>query len=489
MEKNRDLHIAMEDYTNKVNKAVIIMSWIMTVLLAMFVLSGSKECPLIQLLFTIFMNIIGTAIFLTKKYRNVIPYIACSSFFVNTIFCIIFSHNGMIMTVLLLCVVCIYLNRVLSIIYGIGVVVISVISQLVLSKSSLSTSITNLTFLVIINMFLILLTRWGSELIKISNEEKLKANKLLEEIKNNVSTIKSLTTTLNSDITGCNENLKTVNDASSAMSSTVQETTNGVMNQTDSVTKISGMIDSAHTKFTEINEYSKQLANVSIEASKVVSESYDRINEMNKQMEIIYDSSNESCKTIEELKNDVDDISNHVSSIDAIAEQTNLLALNASIEAARAGESGKGFSVVADEVKKLAEQSAETVKQITSVITKIQSETNNVLDKSSDGNAATKQGQAIAGNVNGSFEKIQLSFKDIDNYIKNEANMLENAIKILNEIHAESENIASISEEHSASMEEMLATTEEQTASIDHISNLMEQIHNSSMELQKMIEN
>lgn len=480
-------NVVMQNHINKVNKILIVLCWTITLFLVVFFAIGSHACSLSQIIITAFINAVGTALFFTKKYKKFVCYIFAFAFFLNSLNNMFVNSNVFLTIILSLCIVCLYFDKYLSLFYAIALFIVGITSELILHKSDITTSLTSLAFLLFITILLFLLTKWGSDLVKFSSEKEANSNKLLDEIKNNVLIVKSSTSSLDNDISGCNEHLKSAKETGDAMVSTVQEATNGLLTQTESVTKISDMISSANANFLEIKEYSKQLANVSIEASKVVSESHEKINQMDEQMNIIYTSSAESYSTVEELKRDVDDINNYLSSIDAIAEQTNLLALNAAIEAARAGESGKGFTVVAEEVRNLAEQSSNTVKQINEVISKIQIETKNVLEKSYNGNIATKEGQTIVTEVTGSFEKMQLSFKDIDQYITNEVNMLEDATKILNEIHTEAENIASVSEEHSASMEELLATTEDQTAIIEHISTLMHDINNSSTELHNTI--
>lgn len=482
-----DKNLTLQSHIMKVNKNVIALSWGISAVLLLFLFSGSKSAVPIQVGCTIFINFVGTLTYVFKKYRKFTFLIFPFAFFINSFYNMFINSNVLLTAILSLCVICLYLDKWLTIVYGIALFTVCSVSELVINRVDINKSVTSLAFILFITILLVLLTKWGGDLVLLSAEEKEKVDKLLDEFKDNATTIKSATSTLNNDLYGCTQNLITVTDGGNALSTVIQEATNGVVNQTESVTKISNMINSANDKFIEINNYTKQLANVSTETSKIVFEGSDKINSMHKQMDIIYNSSNESYSTVENLKQDIDAINVFLGSIDSIAKQTNLLALNAAIEAARAGESGKGFTVVAEEVRKLAEQSAATVKQINEVISKIQVNTKNVLEKSYNGNLAVKEGQNIATKVNESFEKIQLSFKDIDKYITTEVGMLEGATQILNNIHIESENIASVSEEHSASMEEMLATSENQSSGLSQLSELIQNINNSCKELEELI--
>ncbi len=482
-----DKSIIMRNHTDKVNKVVAIICGFISVFMLVFFIAGNKYCSAYQLAITIAINIIGTSMLFSKNYKKFVCYIFSFAFFLNSLFNISSSSIIILTIILSLCMISLYLNRWLTLVYGIVLFVIGLISELVINKSDTMTSATTLAFLLFITILLFFLTKWGGSLVTLSTESELKANSALNEIKDNVEIIKSSTETLNQNIKNCNENLKAANNASNAMAAAVQESTNGVVTQSESITKINNMISTANIKFSEIKDYTSKLDNASTVSSNVLTESYEKINQMDKQMDIIYNASNESCSTIEELTHDIDAINNYLSGIDAIASQTNLLALNASIEAARAGEAGKGFIVVAEEVKKLSEQSANTVKQINDVLSNIHNKAKEVLDKSHTSNTATKEGEDIVNSVNASFEKIQASFNDIDNYIKNEVKMIKNVTEILHEINNESENIANVSEEHSASMEEMLATAEEQNTSIEQISNLMQDIDASSQKLKNLI--
>lgn len=474
----------MQNHFDRVNKVVIIISWFITVLLTIFTAIGKNGCPAFQLGGTAIINAVGTFAYFTDKYKKLTRYIFSFAFFLNCVAGSFFSVDFILLiTTLSLCLITLYFDKWITLGYGIAIFITAAVSELVFKKSN-SLAVSNLVLILFIFILLYFLAKWGSDLVTLSNDKEIKTDQLLKKIKNNVSVISSSTSSLNKDINSCNDNLKATSETSSSIALSVQEATKGVVNQAESVTKITEMINSANIKLNEIMEHSKELANVSMDTSKVVEENHDKINQMDKQMDAIYNSSVESCSTVEQLKSDIDNISSHLASIDAIATQTNLLALNAAIEAARAGESGRGFTVVAEEVRKLAEQSAIAVKEINEVISKVQEKSNNVLEKSHNGNTATKEGQDMVNIVGSSFGKIQLSFKDIDSYIASEVNMLEDAVTILKQIYSEAENIAAVSEEQSSSMEEMLATTEEQTASIEQISSLMEHINNSSVELQ-----
>jgi methyl-accepting chemotaxis protein len=175
----------------------------------------------------------------------------------------------------------------------------------------------------------------------------------------------------------------------------------------------------------------------------------------------------------------MDSINNFLSGITHIADQTNLLALNAAIEAARAGEAGKGFAVVADEVRKLAEQSSKTVQDINSIIGSIQDKTKSALLKAQEGNEAVDSGYNIVNGVYESFNNMQNSFNDMSNNISRENNMIIKIKSLFENIHLQLENIASISEEHAATTQEVMASVEDQNnriveiaGSMDHISQL-----------------
>jgi methyl-accepting chemotaxis protein len=180
-----------------------------------------------------------------------------------------------------------------------------------------------------------------------------------------------------------------------------------------------------------------------------------------------------SIKKLDETSGSVQEI---VHTISEIANQTNLLALNAAIEAARAGESGRGFAVVADEVRKLAEQTEGSLKEISNLISEMQSVTQTTVGQVqeaaalilSQGEAVEETEQsfsAISDAVQGNSEKLRDVIVSVEEMAKQKDVLLDNASHIL-----------AITQETAAGTEEVSASTEQQSASMEQLNQLAEQL-------------
>ncbi len=167
--------------------------------------------------------------------------------------------------------------------------------------------------------------------------------------------------------------------------------------------------------------------------------------------------------------------------INDIASQTNLLALNAAIEAARAGEHGKGFAVVADEVRKLAERSASATREIAQIIGGIQESVKDAVQVMEEGSIEVENGVVLANNAGIALDSI---FSDI-HALNDQAGQVEGAIQSMNlavnELMHSSETVSAVVEQNTAATEEMAASSAEVTFSIGSIANISEE-SNASME-------
>ncbi|MCG3084420.1 methyl-accepting chemotaxis protein [Anoxybacillus kestanbolensis] len=195
-----------------------------------------------------------------------------------------------------------------------------------------------------------------------------------------------------------------------------------------------------------------------------------------KEMDVLIDS-------IEQIKQAFETVTNHVrilttsvqkisgitEMISTISDQTNLLALNAAIEAARAGEAGKGFAVVADEVRKLAEQSKSFTEDIVQLITSISKNTDDVIHTSGEVELFIKdQSNAVEKTVR-SFADILTSISHIAPLIVSTEQAMDEIVKEKDKVIARIEQISAVAEENSAATEEVTASSEELTASAQEV--------------------
>lgn len=262
---------------------------------------------------------------------------------------------------------------------------------------------------------------------------------------------------------------------------TMQELAEGTEKQANNSSDLASIMGVFSTDVTDMNEKGKNMSENSYKVQQLTVEGSKLMNESTIQMNSIDKIVLAAVGKVENLSQQSKEISKLVSVINDIADQTNLLALNAAIEAARAGEHGKGFAVVADEVRKLAEQVSFSVKDISEIVMKIQYETEQVTTSLQDGYSEVTKGTNQINLTGETFNNINTALGSMNDNIKDVADTLNSFIDKTLKMNVAIEDIASVSQESAAGVEQTSATVE-QTASS------MQELTNSSVELATLAE-
>jgi methyl-accepting chemotaxis protein len=246
------------------------------------------------------------------------------------------------------------------------------------------------------------------------------------------------------------------------------------------VVKLSSDIETIAERITQSKEYSDQIYDSNVKGLEIMGQLEAKTKESNK-------AGNDVAVIVDELNHKADEINMIVDTIMGISEQTNLLALNAAIEAARAGEAGKGFTVVAVEVKKLAENTSKSSNNVKDIIKAIQDDVKKTLETILISKAVSEeQGKAVVAS-RAVFVEISQGMLEIVNRINDIAEGLSQ-IRLSNEkVVSVIENVSAVSEETAASTEEVSASVEEQNAASEQVGSLAQELFSISVQLEETI--
>ncbi|TQR29101.1 HAMP domain-containing protein [Lysinibacillus sphaericus] len=305
----------------------------------------------------------------------------------------------------------------------------------------------------------------NGELINVDLEiTKDEIGNLSKSIKTMVSNLQHIILNIRntSDNVSSAANQLTVNAAETYNSSTTIAQDMGQITQNAEASMVmteetAAAMEETATGIQQIADSANTAAESSISASQASERGNHVVQQVIAQMELINDSVEQIGTTINGLHINTKKISDIVNLITAIADQTNLLALNAAIEAARAGEHGKGFAVVADEVRRLAEQSSQSATEIYNLISTIQADSNASITVMEKGKEDVKAGMEFTNEVGEIFKEILTSSEQVASQIR--------------EISAASQQISASSEEVAASVNNIKQSAEQSSEFSANVSN------------------
>ncbi len=239
---------------------------------------------------------------------------------------------------------------------------------------------------------------------------------------------------------------------------TTEQTMNDIREQSEQTRNVAAAMEEMTIVISENTRQASLAAHQASQASDDARRSGSVIQGMIRNVGEVSNVVQESAKRIEALGQSSEQIGEIVSVIDEIADQTNLLALNAAIEAARAGEQGRGFAVVADEVRKLAERTQKATKEIGSMIRSIQTNTSEVVSTMNKGTKLVQESGSLAGQTSDALNEIIAKTTDVSDIVSQLASASEEQAATSNDV-ARSIEAISTSADRSANAAAMIAQT------------------------------
>ncbi|MBS1189076.1 MAG: hypothetical protein H6R10_868 [Rhodocyclaceae bacterium] len=256
------------------------------------------------------------------------------------------------------------------------------------------------------------------------------------------------------------DNSRQIVGATEQLAHSMERIRQNTTTQSDAATATSSTVEEIGQSQGQTAENLQQISEVAATSRNLTQEGREVVRQAASGMERIAAAVGETTQAVTVLGDESKRISDIVAVIREIADQTNLLALNAAIEAARAGEAGRGFAVVADEVRKLAERTAQSTQQITAMIVTIQDGTSMAVERINGVSAQALEGVSLATQAGTAVGRIEESVEEVSTVIRDIAAASAEQHRASDDIASHIENISRQAQENSAAVGEVAAAAQ-----------------------------
>ncbi|OCT15858.1 hypothetical protein A8709_09535 [Paenibacillus pectinilyticus] len=327
-------------------------------------------------------------------------------------------------------------------------------------------------------------TRMLVNVAKSAKESELSRTKTDEVL----AGVRTTTEVLGTSSGALQENATVTGRITEEVVSAFQEITIGIESQASSITDITSAIQDVNETVEQTTAASNLMSSRSRDTARMTNEGKTQMEDLSLKINDITVIVTETSDIMNEVNEENVKIGNIVSTIADIANQTNLLSLNASIEAARAGEHGKGFSVVANEIRKLAQNAHIASTDISEILGSIQAKVVTAVEKVAIGITAVESGKKSTDSVNELFEIINKNTAEVMEQAGHLQRMNQQLQVSSQRVAEEMTSVAAITEESAASVQEVLASAEVQQHRVQDIVSSIRQLNGLTKDLKQLID-
>lgn len=311
----------------------------------------------------------------------------------------------------------------------------------------------------------------------------LSLNKMKENLREMLAKVSDIAVNLSASSEELSASGEEVATAADQVGQSIQQVASGAEEQSAQVEETTSKISELIEQINQVKVKSQEMDQQADDVMESINNGNDSIENSVEQINNVKNNSKDVAHTI----NDLGDLSNKIGEIvqliNNIAGQTNLLALNAAIEAARAGEAGRGFSVVADEIRQLAEESETATNQIGSLVKNIQNGVGQAVNKMDDTEEVVNGSVSAIRKTGKSFKNINKAALRLRELIETINDQSERVSSDSQDVEATVKEIASVSQEAASNSEEVAAASEEQSAATEEIVNAADELANMANQL------